>query len=119
MEQVTGAAGELQRIRMSGVYIPRAVAISRATSNASFLFRPVSPYSVSGFLIPFAYTSISTFESAWACHQLSPQRLSRQNSPLRLSSACKISLQLHQHERRTSEDEAKDNTLIRLATVAA
>jgi hypothetical protein len=69
MERVTGAAEELQRTRRSGVYIPQALAISRATSNTSFLFRPVSPYSVSRFLIPLAYTSISTFEPALACRQ--------------------------------------------------
>jgi hypothetical protein len=47
MEQVTGAAGELQCIRMSGVYILQDLTISRATSNTSFPFRPVPPYSVS------------------------------------------------------------------------
>jgi hypothetical protein len=69
MERVTGAAEELQRIRRSGVYIPQALAISRATSNTSFLFRPVPPYPVSRFLIPLAYTIIPTYKPAWACHQ--------------------------------------------------
>ena len=41
IEQVTGAAGELQRIRMSGVYTPQPLTISRAISNN---FLPLSSY---------------------------------------------------------------------------